>query len=115
MSRSFFSQGTRIVKEKVSVAVSRTLRYTLPDSENGHGRKHEETMSALRKLLNLGMLFTSGPGWKIHPLASNLYALETDSGKTFLSDGERNVEYPSLAAALETRVTRRKLLLGEAL
>lgn len=69
-------------------------------------------MSALRKLLNLGMMVTEGMGWKIHPLASNLYAVET-AGKCFLSDGDRHVEYSSLAAALETKITKRKLLLGE--
>lgn len=73
----------------------------------------EIPMSALRKVLELGLLFTSGPGWKLHPLGTNCILVETDSG-AFLTDGERRKEYPSMEAALDTRVTRRKLMLGEA-
>jgi len=74
-----------------------------------------EKKSALRKLLDMGMIFMQGEGWKIHPLGTNCYAVETADGKAFLSDGERHAEYPSLEAALETRVTMRKMLLGEPL
>ena len=69
--------------------------------------------SALRKLLDLGLFGTKFPGWEIHALGSNCVAVATDAGKAFLTDGERWKEYPDLSAALETRVTRRKFLLGE--
>lgn len=69
--------------------------------------------SALRKLLDMGLFFTEGIGWKLHPLGTNCVLVSLDNGKAFLTDGERRKEYSSMEAALDTRVTRRKYLLGE--
>jgi hypothetical protein len=70
-------------------------------------------MSLLRKLLNAGMMFSQGEGWKIHPLGTNCVAVELADGRAYLTDGERQKMYPDLSSALETKVTRRKFLLGE--
>jgi len=113
-SRSIFSHCTRIVKEKVSVADGRGLRYTLPDSKQRPRKRNEETMSALRKILSLGMLFAKGEGWEIHPLSSKVFVL-LSGNRSFLSDGERFVEKDSFQACLDTRTTFRRLTFGESL
>lgn len=74
-----------------------------------------ETKSALRKLLDLGLMLTRGEGWKIHPLESNVYLVEMADGRAILSDGTRNVEYPSFEAALDTTFTRKALRYGTTL
>ena len=69
--------------------------------------------TALRKLLDMGLFFTEGIGWKLHPLSVNCIMVELSNGRAFLTDGDRRKEYPSMEAALDTRVTRRKYMLGE--
>jgi hypothetical protein len=49
---------------------------------------------------------------EIHPLSLSVF-VGILGNRFFLSDGNRFVEYDSFEACLETRVTRRKFLLGE--
>ena len=70
--------------------------------------------SALRKILDLGMLFSKGEGWEIHPLSSKVFVLLFGE-KVFLSDGERNLEKTSFGSALLDRTNFRRLTFGEAL
>lgn len=74
-----------------------------------------EQKSALRKLLDLGLMLTHGEGWRIHPLDPNVYLIEMNDGRAILSDGERRVEYPSFQEALDTTFTRRALQYGTSL
>jgi hypothetical protein len=71
-------------------------------------------MSALRKILSLGMLFSKGDGWEIHPLSSKVFVL-LFGGKVFLSDGERYLEETSFSSAVSHRTGFRRLTYGEPL
>lgn len=70
--------------------------------------------SALRKLLDLGMLFSKGEGWEIHPLSSKVFVLLFGE-KVFLSDGERHLEETSFSSAVAHRTAFRRLTFGETL
>ena len=71
-------------------------------------------MSALRKILSLGMIFPKGDGWEIHPLSSNVFVALFGT-KVFLSDGERYLEETSFASAVGHRTAFRRLTYGEPL
>jgi hypothetical protein len=70
--------------------------------------------SALRKLLDKGLFFTKGESWEIFPLATNLFVLIM-GGRIFLSNGEESKEYPDFASALQTQITKRRLIFGDSL
>jgi hypothetical protein len=69
-------------------------------------------MSALRKILSLGMLFSKGEGWEIHPLSSKVF-VALFGEKVFLSDGERWIEKTSFLSAVNARTSFRRLTYGE--
>ena len=71
-------------------------------------------MSALRKILSLGMICPKGDGWEIHPLSSKVY-VALFGGKIFLSDGERYLEETSFFSAVAHRTAFRRLTFGEPL
>jgi hypothetical protein len=70
--------------------------------------------SALRKLIELlgpaGTTFADGT--QIIPLESNCIAFALPDGRAILSDMERQREYPSLEAALDTTFTRNAFRYG---
>lgn len=71
-------------------------------------------VSLLRKILDQGLFSMDLGEGRLFPLGSNCVAIERENGTAFLADNlGRKKEYGSLAEALETKITRRKYLLGE--
>ncbi len=66
--------------------------------------------SALRKILDLGLLFTVGDGWKLHPLGTNCVAVEKADGSVILTDGDEQVPCEDLSEAMRTTAYKRFLL-----
>lgn len=81
----------------------------------------QETPSILRRLVELVRLPSlSREGWEVHPISRRVFVLlrklkPEDELETFLSDGRRFVRYGSFEDALDTVITKRKLMLGESL